>query len=217
VPNTYGGVYMWVYVPYLKENSLPFGETGSEIRIYNPSGSGYWDLDGIDFILDDTETGTASAQGEQRLVYKANVAAGHAREHSRVLFINRGSDKLDYIVLDKDYLQSAASTHPTNAMLSYPPVNGDGNVDFSNFDTFWPEVTGDDNKETDRATLSNNNSLVYKITDSDRTIWHTNGAIDFLSGSNLPLINNHSFPLSGGGGNESSASGDPFVTPMIIV
>ena len=73
VPNTYGGVYMWVYVPYLKENSLPFGETGSEIRIYNPSGSGSWDLDGIDFILDDTETGTASAQGEQRLVYKLSL------------------------------------------------------------------------------------------------------------------------------------------------
>ena len=39
--NTYGGAFLWHYVPHLLNPSAAFGESGSLIKIYNPNVSSY--------------------------------------------------------------------------------------------------------------------------------------------------------------------------------
>jgi hypothetical protein len=204
--NTYGGANTWRFVPELMNGSPAFGESGSLIKIYNPSGGSYEFAD-LTFILDDGETAVASAQGEDRLVYKANVAAGHAQEKFRLLFVNNDNGTVQFVVFG-DY----ANLEATNAdsMLAYPPTNGSGEVDFSAYDTFWPEETAG-GIEVDRNQLRNT-PLNYKNGADDKSIFHTN-PIDFMSGTNLALTG-HSWPAPAGAG---GGAGDPFVTPMIIV
>lgn len=204
--NTYGGSHTWRYVPELVDGSPAFGVSGSLIKIYNP-GTNTYDFNELTFILDDGETAVASAQGEDRLVYKANVAAGHVREKFRLLFVNNENGTVQFVVFG-DY----ANLEATNAdsMLAYPPTNGSGEVDFSAYDTFWPEETAG-GVDADNNTLMNT-PLNYKNGTDNKSIFHTN-RIDFMSGTNLDLTG-HSWPAPAGAG---GGAGDPFVTPMIIV
>ena len=204
--NTYGGAYMWHYVPHLMNPSAAFGESGSLIKIWNPSGGGSYQFADLIFILDDGETAVASAQGEDRLVYKANVAAGHAQEKFRLLFVNNENGTVQFVVFG-DYANLDASN--ADSMLAYPPTNGSGDVDFSAYDTFWPEESAGGH-DADKTILKNA-TFTYKNAAEDKSIFHTN-AINFMSGTNLALTG-HSWPAPAGAG---GGAGDPFVTPMII-